>query len=238
MVSSTKILLKISRFKVIDLLAERCPGVPECGYHGKCYNGKCYCDDGFYGPDCQSRPKLLIVGGTGGSRGNGNNKNFIVEGSVEIFDLESGKSCATVNPLPSELTDGELMWMDGALTYCGGKLDDANNASECYLWSEVDQGFLPYQVQTLNKPSEDMDSVFVPKIGWWFIGGMDDSNDVQTEYISIKDRSDLEEVLLISFEPCLEFWHQSPFVRNRVQTSLKLGKSIAQWLSQKTRWPS
>ena len=68
--------------------AERCPGVPECNYHGDCYNGKCYCYDGYVGDDCCCKPKILITGGVDST-----STDFDPSLYAELFDMEASQSC-------------------------------------------------------------------------------------------------------------------------------------------------
>jgi len=43
--------LKISKKSILKLDSlENCPG--ECTYNGLCKDGKCYCEQGYYGDDC------------------------------------------------------------------------------------------------------------------------------------------------------------------------------------------
>lgn len=131
---------------------------------------------------------LLAVGG---KNGRGDDNAYSANDTAEIFNLQMGSSCR-IKDLPGDFIDGELMWLDEVLLYCGGE-PQISNASTCFRWSEVEQMFQPVNIE-LSRPNEDMDSVFVPKVGWWILNAIDNSNDPRTEIISVLDRSHVYDV--------------------------------------------
>lgn len=162
--------------------AERCPGVPECNFHGDCYHGKCYCYKGYIGDDCKGKPKVLTCGMPLGPPGSE---------YCELFDFETMTSCWH-SETPESFYQGQMAMISGDVFHCGGGDQDYSgpNISECWVWSCSDEDWIQRAIGPMYFPSRNADSVMVPGLGWWYISGLDGENgagkewwDTRTEFI-------------------------------------------------------